>query len=120
VDDAAAGVTDVVRGRDLAASTATQVMVQRALGVATPRYRHHFLLLEAAGGKLAKLHGAIPWSAVRARHAGDELCGILAHAAGLLDAPRPCTPRALVAGFDWARVTAIDRVATFDGGLTIQ
>src|SRR5690606_12188084 len=64
VDDADAGVTDVIRGRDIASSTATQVMLQRLLGVPTPRYRHHFLLLEESGDKLAKLHGSIPFSAL--------------------------------------------------------
>src|SRR4029077_7991310 len=59
VDDAAESVTRVVRGRDLAATTATQVALQRLLGVATPRYRHHLLLLERRGEKLAKLHGAV-------------------------------------------------------------
>lgn len=121
VDDADEGITDVVRGRDIAPSTATQVMLQRLLGLATPRYRHHFLLLEeASGAKLAKLHGSIPWSAVRARYSGDELCGVLAHAAGLIEAPRPCTPRELAATFDWAQVTAGDRIARWDGGLVIQ
>ena len=120
VDDADEGITDVVRGRDIAPSTATQVMLQRLLGLATPRYRHHFLLLEEGGGKLAKLHQSIPWSVVRARYRGDELCGLLAHAAGLIDAPRPCTPRELAATFDWAQVTAGDRVARWDDGLVIQ
>jgi len=115
VDDAAAGITDVVRGRDIAPSTATQVMLQRLLGVPTPRYRHHFLLLEDDGrDKLAKLHGAIPFSALRARHAGSELCGILAHAAGLRDTPEPVRPRDLIEQFAWARVTVEDRVARFD------
>jgi glutamyl/glutaminyl-tRNA synthetase len=123
VDDAAAGITDVVRGRDIAPSTATQVMLQRLLGVPTPRYRHHFLLLEQAGGdKLAKLHGSIPFGDLRARHTGEELCGLLAHAAGLVDAPRPCTPHDLVATFEWSRVPTSDRVAHFDRdhGLRIE
>jgi len=123
VDDAAAGITHVVRGRDIAPSTATQVMLQRLLGVPTPHYRHHFLLLEhSKGEKLAKLHGSIPFGELRARHAGDELCGLLAHAADLVDEARPCTPRELVATFDWARVRNDDLVATFDRerGLVVQ
>lgn len=119
VDDADAGITDVVRGRDIAPSTATQVMLQRLLGVPTPRYRHHFLLLEGSGDKLAKLHGSIPFSAIRARYTGPELCGLIARAAGQLATPRPCTPVELVATFDWARVPAQDRLARFDGGLVI-
>jgi glutamyl/glutaminyl-tRNA synthetase len=46
VDDVASGITRVVRGRDIAPSTATHVLLQRALGLPTPSYRHHFLLLE--------------------------------------------------------------------------
>jgi len=117
VDDHDAGVSDVVRGRDIAPSTATQVMVQRLLGIATPRYRHHFLLLEPgpAAGKLAKLHGSIPLSQLRARYDGPALCGLLAHAAGLVARPAPCRPDALVAGFAWQLVPGADRVARWDG-----
>jgi glutamyl-Q tRNA(Asp) synthetase len=120
VDDAEQAITDVVRGRDIAPSTATQVMLQRLLGVATPRYRHHFLLLEQTGDKLAKLHGSIPLSALRPRYSGPELCGLLAHSAGLLAAPRPCTPAELVADFSWARVPSHDRVARWEGELRIE
>jgi glutamyl/glutaminyl-tRNA synthetase len=121
VDDHDAGITDVVRGRDIAPSTATQVMLQRLLGYATPRYRHHFLLLEPGGaGKLAKLHGSIPYSQLRARYAGGELCGVLAHAAGLVATPAPIAPAELVASFDWRRVASADRVARWTaGGLAI-
>jgi glutamyl/glutaminyl-tRNA synthetase len=120
VDDGAAGITDVVRGRDIAPSTATQVMLQRLLGIATPRYRHHFLLLEPGAGKLAKLHGSIPFSELRARHDGPTLCGLVAHAAGLAATPAPCRPAELVAGFDWQRVPSADRVAHWtEQGLAI-
>jgi glutamyl-Q tRNA(Asp) synthetase len=120
VDDGDAAITDVIRGRDIAASTATQVMLQRLLGLPTPRYRHHFLLLEPGAGKLAKLHGSLPFSQLRARHTGPELCGVLAHAAGLIEAPAPCTPPELIAGFDWRRVPRGDRVARFgERGLVI-
>jgi len=101
VDDADEAITDVVRGRDIAPSTATQVMLQRVLGLATPRYRHHFLLLEQVrGAKLAKLHGSLPWTELRARYSGDELRTRLAAIAGLPDAEP--------AHFDWARVREDD------------
>jgi glutamyl-Q tRNA(Asp) synthetase len=117
VDDASAGVTDVIRGRDIAPSTATQVVLQRLLGLPTPRYRHHLLLVEAAGGKLAKLHGSIPVSRLRALYTGDELCALLAAAVGL-DA-RPA--RELIARFDWSRVRRDDRVTRWtDAGLAFD
>ncbi|WP_428267200.1 glutamate--tRNA ligase family protein [Haliangium sp.] len=119
VDDAATGVTRVVRGRDLAASTATQVALQRLLTVPVPVYRHHFLLLEPHGDKLAKLHGAVGVDQLRHRYRPDELCGLLAHAAGLLPQPRPCRPDALVADFDWARVRVADRVMAWQGGALV-
>jgi glutamyl/glutaminyl-tRNA synthetase len=118
VDDGAAGITDVVRGRDIAPSTATQVALQRLLGLPTPRYRHHLLLLEPseAGPKLAKLHGSLPCSQLRARHTATELCGLLAYAAGVIAQVAPCTPADLVAGFDWTRVRSRDRAARWDPG----
>jgi glutamyl-Q tRNA(Asp) synthetase len=60
VDDAAQGVTDVVRGEDLADSTARQILLQRLLGVPTPRYLHTPLVRAADGSKLSKQTGARP------------------------------------------------------------
>jgi glutamyl-Q tRNA(Asp) synthetase len=58
VDDAAQGITDVVRGEDLADNTARQILLQRALGLATPRYLHTPLVRAADGHKLSKQNGA--------------------------------------------------------------
>ncbi len=58
VDDAEQGITDVVRGEDLADNTARQILLQRALGLATPRYLHTPLVLAADGQKLSKQNGA--------------------------------------------------------------
>jgi len=60
VDDAAQGVTDVVRGEDLAGSTARQIVLQRLLGLPTPRYLHTPLVLASDGSKLSKQTGARP------------------------------------------------------------
>ncbi len=60
VDDAAQGVTDVVRGADLADNTARQILLQRALGLPTPSYLHAPLVLGADGDKLSKQNGAEP------------------------------------------------------------
>ena len=58
VDDAQQGITDVVRGEDLADNTARQILLQRALGLPTPRYLHTPLVLAADGSKLSKQNGA--------------------------------------------------------------
>ena len=54
IDDAAQGVTDVVRGHDLRAATAVHRLLQVLLGLPEPAYRHHRLILDADGRKLAK------------------------------------------------------------------
>jgi glutamyl-Q tRNA(Asp) synthetase len=54
VDDAAQGVTHVVRGKDLAAATSIHTLLQHKLGFATPHYDHHDLLQDEAGQKLSK------------------------------------------------------------------
>ena len=58
VDDAAQGITDVVRGEDLADNTPRQILLQQALGVPTPRYLHTPLVCGANGEKLSKQNGA--------------------------------------------------------------
>ncbi|APW46961.1 tRNA glutamyl-Q(34) synthetase GluQRS [Rhodoferax antarcticus] len=59
VDDAAQGTTNVVRGEDLTDNTARQILLQRALGLPTPRYLHTPLVLGANGEKLSKQNGAV-------------------------------------------------------------
>ncbi len=60
VDDAAQGVSHVVRGEDLATSTARQIQLQRALGLPTPQYLHVPLLRDSQGRKLSKQDGSKP------------------------------------------------------------
>ena len=69
VDDAAQGITDVVRGADLLDSTPRQIFLQRLLGLPTPRYLHVPVAVNAQGEKLAKQTGAEPvapnWETLR-------------------------------------------------------
>ncbi|MGH8076322.1 MAG: glutamate--tRNA ligase family protein, partial [Lysobacter sp.] len=60
VDDALQRVTDVARGADLLASTPRQILLQRALGLPTPRYAHLPLVLDHQGRKLSKSDAAMP------------------------------------------------------------
>jgi len=58
VDDAAQGITHVVRGADLSDNTARQIVLQKALGLPTPQFRHTPLVMAADGEKLSKQNGA--------------------------------------------------------------
>lgn len=72
IDDAAQGVTDVVRGRDLYAATDVHRLLQALLGLPTPLYHHHPLLLDADGRRLAKRHGAPTLAALREARADPK------------------------------------------------
>lgn len=81
VDDAEQGVTDIVRGEDLADNTGRQILLQQALGLPLPRYLHTPLVLAADGRKLSKQNGATafdaeisgpPWAALA--QAATTLC----------------------------------------------
>jgi glutamyl-Q tRNA(Asp) synthetase len=75
LDDAAQGVTDVVRGRDLFASTDVHRLLQALLGLPTPAYHHHDLLTDAGGNRLAKRHDAPRLADLRA--AGVDPCALV-------------------------------------------
>ena len=75
VDDAAQGITDVVRGADLLDSTARQIFLQRMLGMSTPRYLHVPVAVNARGEKLSKQTAARP---INVGRAADEIAAALA------------------------------------------
>lgn len=82
VDDADQGITDVVRGEDLADNTARQLLLQRALGLPTPSYLHTPLVLAPDGQKLSKQNGATaldlgtPAAALRALATAAQALGL--------------------------------------------
>ena len=65
VDDAAMGITEVVRGADLLLSTARQILLYRALGLTPPAFYHCALMLDEKGKRLAKRHDALSLRALR-------------------------------------------------------
>ena len=73
VDDAAMGVTEVVRGADLLASTAQQILIYRALGLVPPAFFHCPIVMDAEGRRLAKRAGAHSLRAMR--EAGQRIDG---------------------------------------------
>ena len=74
-DDALQGVSHVTRGEDLLAATHTHVLLQKLLGLPTPVYAHHKLLLNNDGKRLAKRDGAATLRAMRL--AGEDAAAVL-------------------------------------------
>ena len=110
VDDAAMGVTDVVRARDLLSSTARQIWLIGELGGTVPRYCHAPLLTAPDGRKLSKREGDLNMETLRGRYMPEELIGILAEMTGLRDSDAPVSASGLAADFSWSRVCRDDVV----------
>lgn len=105
VDDGAQGITEVVRGADLRAVTATQILLQQALGLRCPAYAHVALVAAPDGARLGKRHGALGIKELKARGiATPEILGWLGYSLGCLDRPEPCLAEDLISYFSWDRV----------------
>jgi len=84
VDDAASGITDVLRGDDLLTSTARQLQIYEALGLEAPRFWHVPLVLGEDGRRLAKREGAFAVAELRERSRPvEQVLGLLAAWSGL-------------------------------------
>lgn len=90
IDDAAQGVTDVVRGEDLFAATHVHRLLQALLGLPTPRYHHHRLLTDERGERLAKRAGSPTLALMRADGADPAALVARLRATGEGDAPPIC------------------------------
>lgn len=105
VDDGVQGVTQVVRGDDLLASTPRHVLLQRLLGFPTPEYLHVPLVVGDDGQRLAKRHGAVTLDAL-----GEEgwstadVVAALARSLGLAVQGERVTVQRLVERFDPALI----------------
>ncbi|MEN1940892.1 tRNA glutamyl-Q(34) synthetase GluQRS [Luteimonas sp. MJ246] len=106
VDDAAQGITDVVRGADLLDSTPRQLFLQRALGLRRPRYLHLPLVLDGDGRKLSKSRASLPVDDADPLPALRCAWGVLGQDPRMLPAPAAlgATLHAAVRSFDPARI----------------
>ena len=108
VDDAAMGVTEVVRGADLLDSTPRQLYLYRLLGLKAPEFVHFPLLLTSDGRRLSKRNADVGLEDLRPRFSAAEILGRLALLAGFNPSGEPKTARELLADFDWNRVPRED------------
>ena len=107
-DDIDAGVTQIVRGRDLLSSTPRQLYLCRLLGAAPPKYYHVPLLTAPDGRRLSKRDRDLDLGILREKYTAPELLGALAHAAGLLEKREPISAKELLPLFDWAKIPKDD------------
>ena len=106
VDDAAFGVTEVVRADDLLPSTPRQLLLYRALGLREPSFAHVPLVVGHDGLRLAKRHGDTSLRHLRELGASSAaVVGFLARSCGLRATASPCAASELLADFDFARVS---------------
>ena len=108
VDDAAMGVTEVVRGADLLASTPRQLYLYALLGLEPPRFFHFPLLLAPDGRRLSKRDADAGLEVLRDRATAAEILGKLAYLAGFNPSAGPKTAEALLADFAWDKVPQAD------------
>ncbi|MFK7741748.1 MAG: tRNA glutamyl-Q(34) synthetase GluQRS [Planctomycetota bacterium] len=105
VDDAAQGISEVVRADDLLPSTPRQLLLYRALGLPEPAFVHVPLVVGADGRRLAKRHGDTSLQFFRQQGVTPErLVGYLAALSGLRADAAPCRPHDLLDGFDLAHL----------------
>ena len=105
VDDAAMGVTEVVRGDDLLPATPTQILLYHALGLKVPEFFHVPLVVGPDGRRLAKRHGDTRIASFRA--AGmkpEEIIGFLAGISGITAKRKPIKLESLIGRFEPARM----------------
>lgn len=90
VDDADAGVTEVIRGADLLSSTPRQIALYDALGLRLPRFAHVGLVVDPKGARLSKRHGATSIESLRdAGRTREHVIGLLARSLGLTETAAP-------------------------------
>jgi glutamyl-tRNA synthetase len=115
VDDAALGVTEVVRGDDLVPSTPRQLLLYEALGLSPPSFAHVPLVVGPDDRRLAKRHGDTRLATLRSAGVKAEaLVGLLAWSCGWLERIEPIAARDLVPLFRMDRIPrrpfVLDRV----------
>lgn len=99
VDDARQGVTEVLRGEDLIDSTARQILVQRALGLPSPRWGHLGLVVDATGRRLAKRSGDIALASLQEAGVDPRLLVAWVAASLGLAVDAPVRANQVLAGF---------------------
>ena len=105
VDDGEAGITEVVRGMDLLSSAPRQMYLQELFGFPHPEYAHVPMLLAPDGRRLSKRDRDLDLGILRQRLTREELLGVLAFAAGLIDQEVSVSLKELTKEFSWKKLS---------------
>ena len=108
VDDALMGVTEVVRGRDLLSSTASQIYLYEKLGFTVPEFYHLPLLVSSDGRRLSKRDKDIDMGFLRGNFTREELLGKILFLCGILEKEENLSLSEAVSAFDWEKVKRTD------------
>ena len=104
VDDGEAGVTEVVRGLDLLGSAPRQMYLQKLFGFPHPEYGHVPMLLAPDGRRLSKRDQDLDLGQLQKYTTAENVLGILAHAAGIIDRAEPVSAAELAKEFSWEKI----------------
>lgn len=115
VDDGEAGVTEVVRGRDLLSSAPRQMYLQELLGFPRPAYAHVPMLLAPDGRRLSKRDRDLDLGQLQQVMSAEKLLGSLAYSAGMIDRPDSISAKELAAQFSWQKLRREDVI--LDSGI---
>lgn len=110
VDDAAMGVTEVVRGCDLLLSAAQQLYLYQLLGLTPPAYAHIPLICNAEGRRLSKRDKSLDMGNLRHHYTPGQIIGYLAYTAGLTSTTKPISAHDLIGHFDWSKITPTEKI----------
>ncbi|MCR5724221.1 MAG: tRNA glutamyl-Q(34) synthetase GluQRS [Treponema sp.] len=111
VDDACMGVTEVVRGRDLLASTHQQLFLYDCLGLTPPEFRHLPLLTGADGRRLSKRDKDTDMAYLRSVHTPEEIIGLVMFLCGFTERRERLSLDEALSLFDWQKLPVTDIAA---------
>ena len=109
-DDAAMGITEVMRGRDLLLSAAQQIYLFELLGMNPPEYVHIPLICNAAGQRLSKRDSSESMQELRQRYSPEAILGRVGFCAGLLDRNEECSLSDLLKVYNRDKISRLEAV----------
>lgn len=113
-DDAAMGVTEVVRGSDLLLSSAQQIYLYQLLDLGIPHFAHVPLICNQAMQRLSKRDQSLSMENLRKKFSPQQILGHTAFLAGITDKDKPYEINELIELFDWSKIPVTKNIVNID------